>query len=550
MVQVKKLDPVCISKIAAGEVIERPSSVVKELIENSIDASATEIVVEIKNGGKDLIKISDNGCGISSEDLALAIKRHTTSKITSEKDLQSISTMGFRGEALYSIASVSRFSITSRTVDEEIATKIYVEGDIETVKLSEKVMPSPGTIIEVRDLFFNFNVRRKFLKKASLEEAYIYEIVAQYAIAHPEISFKLISDETLEFQTVKSQDYFQPIKKTLGIDIAKSLIDIGDVQRNNITIQGYISKPGHHRRTRKFQYFYLNKRRIYSKVIQTALEEGFQDYIMKKQFPIAFLFLEMDPDQYDVNIHPQKREVLFYDDQAVKLAVASAVLHCLKTRDIMPQYSDRSKMTQTTFPTPKIGKDLITKKVSTTGSIQLQSDTEQSEIVNYFDRKVDLNKWKATIKSELSLLGTSVKYKGQLGNEFLMLEDEQTHDLIILDFHASHERINLEKLTNMYKSGKPKVQTFLKPFEITLYPEQKARIKELIQDLLKLGFDVRLPRSNPNAIEIYSVPKILVGIDLKEFFYELVNDLPEQTVENRIKEIISISACHGAYRAG
>ena len=187
---IKHLDPICISKIAAGEVIERPASVVKELIENALDASATEIQINIKKGGKDLIEIQDNGVGIAPEDLSLAIKRHTTSKISSENDLATIITMGFRGEALYSIASVSKFSITSKTENNDVATIVSVEGDANKPKIEEKAMATPGTIVKVQDLFFNFPVRRKFLKQDSVEENHIYDIVTQYTIAHRHISLE------------------------------------------------------------------------------------------------------------------------------------------------------------------------------------------------------------------------------------------------------------------------------------------------------------------------------------------------------------------------
>ncbi|MFX1507945.1 MAG: DNA mismatch repair endonuclease MutL, partial [Promethearchaeota archaeon] len=343
MSKIQILDPVCVSKIAAGEVIERPASVVKELIENAIDASATEIRIEIKNGGKDLIEIQDNGTGIPSDDLPLTIKRHATSKIYSEKDLESISTMGFRGEALYSIASVSRFSLVSRTANDELAKCISVENDMENPQITEELMALPGTRVRVQDLFFNFIVRRKFLKKASIEQSYIYEIVAQYAVGHPQISFIYVNDGEIEFQTVRSDNHLSAIKRAFGQELAESLIDIGIIQRDKVLIHGYLSKQGHHRRNRKYQFFYLNGRRIFSKVLQTALEEGYGSYLMKREFPAAFLFLELEPKYFDVNIHPQKHEVLFFDEKNLMIAVTSTVNHCLKTQAVVPHLTSRTK---------------------------------------------------------------------------------------------------------------------------------------------------------------------------------------------------------------
>ncbi|MFW9857064.1 MAG: DNA mismatch repair endonuclease MutL, partial [Candidatus Thorarchaeota archaeon] len=320
MARIRVLNAVCVSKIAAGEVIERPASVVKELLENAIDAGANEIRITIKNGGKDLIEIQDNGHGITPKDLPLSIRRHTTSKIRSEKDLDFIVTMGFRGEALYSIASVSRFSITTRTPNDELATTLSCDGDVEVYQITESVMASPGTLIRVRDLFHNFIVRRKFLKKASIEQGYVYDVCARYAVAHPEIVFTLVSEDEVEFQTIKGQvSHLPAIQAAFGSEIVNSLIDIGISQRNGITLYGYVSKPGFHRRNRKFQYFYLNGRPISSELIQSALEEGCRAYLMKREFPIAYLFLEMEGG-FDVNIHPQKREVLFFDEINLRTA--------------------------------------------------------------------------------------------------------------------------------------------------------------------------------------------------------------------------------------
>ncbi|MHA1443881.1 MAG: DNA mismatch repair endonuclease MutL, partial [Candidatus Hodarchaeales archaeon] len=321
MSPIRILDPLLISKIAAGEVIERPASVVKELIENAIDAGSSEITITIKEGGKDLIEIRDNGKGIRSKDLPLAVKRHFTSKISKEEDLANINTMGFRGEALYSIASVSRFSIISRISEEEIATKIGVMGDVDSIVVSEEVLGSPGTIIRVQDLFFNFIVRRKFLKKAYIEQGYIHDVIAQYAVAHPEISFVFTADGKDGIHTIRSNDHIIPIRKIFGSELAQSLLNLGIVSRGKITIEGYISKPGSHKRNRKYQFVYLNGRRLYSKLIQESVEEGYGSYLMKSEFPCVFIFMEVNPEEFDINIHPQKREVLFFDEKKIQTAL-------------------------------------------------------------------------------------------------------------------------------------------------------------------------------------------------------------------------------------
>ncbi|MFX0013547.1 MAG: DNA mismatch repair endonuclease MutL [Promethearchaeota archaeon] len=555
MPRIRILDPICVSKIAAGEVIERPASVVKELLENAIDASASEIRVMIKNGGKDLIEIRDNGTGIPPEDLPLTIKRHATSKISSEQDLDSISTLGFRGEALYSIASVSRFSLISRTVEDELATRITVEGDTDRSQISEEVMASPGTLVQIRDLFFNFIVRRKFLKKASIEQSYIYEIVAQYAIGHPQISFTYISDGELEFQTVKSQNHLSAISETFGQDIAGSLLDIGIIQRDNILIHGYLSKQGHHRRNRKYQFFYLNGRRIFSKILQSALEEGYGSYLMKREFPAAFLFLELDPSHFDVNIHPQKREVLFFQEKELITTLTSTVSHCLKTQAVVPHLrSQVKKELQTELSINEIDgkKHSLThkdaKRADRNQRISLQPDFKSIELTTASETPFDVI---TNEKSEMiPFLGTELRFRGPLGKEFLLLEDIANHDLIILDFHAAHERVNLEKIKAMFLVKKVSSQTFLKPFRFFLTPEQQILIMDSLPQFNNLGFDFRIPKGNKREIEVFAIPRILAKTDLKKFLGSLLDTIPKTVFEEQINEILNLIACHASYRAG
>ncbi len=551
MAKIQVLDPLTVSKIAAGEVIERPASVVKELIENSIDAAATAIQLSIKNGGKDLIEIWDNGSGITSTDLPLSIKRHSTSKIRSEKDLDAIRTMGFRGEALYSIASVSRFTIISRTSDEELATKISVEGDIEKYQVTEEVMAGPGTIIRVQDLFFNYNVRRKFLKQASIEQSHIFNIIAQYAVSHPEISFTYITDNNTEFKTIKGQSSLSAIIEVFGRDLADALFDIGIFQRGEIEIHGYLSKSGHHKRNRKYQFFYLNGRRIYSKILQSSMEEGYGKYLMKGEFPIAFLFIETSPSNFDVNIHPQKREVLFYDENNIRTAISSSVSHSLKTQNIVPQFTPASKMEiqQTLDGIEKSSPEIHYS--NNRSSIRVHKSIEQLELP--IDSDVEQTKVISSLspsKAKIALFRCDLKYRGQLGKEFILLEDISTNDLILLDFHAVHERINLEKIIGMYKMRKVATQTFLKPFYFSINSEQMNTIKESITILNDLGIDIRIPKNERRMIEVHSIPKILMKTDLKPFLQSLFDTLPSLVIHEQIDEIFSLIACHSSYHAG
>lgn len=557
MTRIQFLDPVVVSKIAAGEVIERPASVIKELIENSLDASATEIHVTIKNGGKDRITVKDNGIGILPEDLPISIKRHATSKISTEQDLESISTMGFRGEALYSIASVSRFIITSKTAKNELASSVSVNGNVDNIQVSERAMASPGTIIQVNDLFFNFPVRRKFLKKKFIEEGYIYDIVTQYAIVHPEISFTLVVDEETEFQTIKGQNYVSIIKETLGKDVSNSLVDIGIAQRDEILIQGYLSKPGYHKRNRKYQFFYLNGRRIYSNLLQSALEEGYGTYLMKREFPIAFIFLELDPKNFDVNIHPQKREVLFFDEKTLRIAVSSAVSNCIKIQDIIPRLTTSSrgqKRSRLTFKESKrVDTSLYSKNLrmeNIDSQINVYPEHKASEISSSFNG-VEAAVPEVTIKqSETSnLFGSDLTFRGLLGDEFLLFEDLLNHDLIILDFHATHERVNLEKLSKMYRTERVVSQTLLKPFRISVKSKQQFIVRESLLYFNALGFDIRIPKREKHAIEIHAIPKILGKTDLKKFLTDIFDNIDTPIIEDQITELLSIIACHSSYQS-
>ncbi|MHA2075017.1 MAG: DNA mismatch repair endonuclease MutL [Candidatus Hodarchaeales archaeon] len=524
-----------------------------------MDAEATEIQLSIKNGGKDLIEVKDNGRGISVEDIPLSVKRHSTSKIQSEKDLNAIYTMGFRGEALYSIASVSRFTIISRTSEDELARKITVEGNVDDYQISEEILAAPGTIIRVQDLFFNYNVRRKFLKKASIEQSHIYNIIAQYAVANPEISFTYINENKAEFKTIKDNNHLSVIKEVFGRELADALFDIGIIQRGEIEIQGYLSRSGQHKKSRKYQFFYLNGRRIYSKLLQSSLEEGYGSYLMKGEFPITFLFIDIDPVNFDVNIHPQKREVLFYDEKTLRSAITSSVSYSLKAQNIVPQFTPKSngRVQQTldslNIPSIESKENYKLKRQYNPdiSSFKVHDTIGQSDLLSY--SKEDQNKVissKSTTYERLDLFNSHLKYRGQLGKEFLMFEDIATNDLILLDFHAAHERINLEKIRSMYKLRKIATQSFLKPFRFEITPEQLTKIKESIILIHNLGIDVRIPKNKDRMVEVHSIPRIIMKREIKPFLESIIENFSSLVINGQIDKVFSLIACHASYRAG
>ena len=333
------LDTQTANMIAAGEVVEKPASAVKEMIENSIDAGATHITCEIKNGGNSFIRISDNGKGISGDDLPKTILPHATSKILTADDLDGVLTLGFRGEALAAISSVSRLQILSKQKDSPIGNKLI--SDENGVEITEEGAPD-GTVIIVKDLFYNVPARRKFMRKDSSEASAVTNVLIKAALSHPEISFKLISDETTKFITPGDGDLYSAIYATLGRDFAKALTTVAGIH-GDISVGGYISNHGESRGSRSGQYFFVNNRAIQSTQIMAALEQAFKSYMPPKRFPAAVLKIEVPPKFVDVNVHPAKTEIKFADDRKIFEAVYSAVLSSLKMENTDVEFVQEKK---------------------------------------------------------------------------------------------------------------------------------------------------------------------------------------------------------------
>ncbi|MBR5228203.1 MAG: DNA mismatch repair endonuclease MutL [Firmicutes bacterium] len=326
-------------KIAAGEVIDRPLSIVKELVENSIDAGCTSIVVEIKNGGKSYIRVTDNGCGIIAEEAELAFRRHATSKLRTVKDLDAIETLGFRGEALASIAAVSRTELLTKTADETAGTSISIEGGV-TVSVSETGCPE-GTTIIVRDLFFNTPARLKFLKKDNTESTLIIDFISKIALAYPDIRVRLINNGNTLFSTPGKGDRFNAIATIYDPHTAKKLIKINSEGPNGLKLEGYISSPDETRANRKNQIFFVNGRYIQSRILELAISDGYREKLFEGRHPVVFLFLSIDPAFVDVNIHPNKKEIRFDDDSVIRQFVTQAIKQGLRVQEAVPEITFR-----------------------------------------------------------------------------------------------------------------------------------------------------------------------------------------------------------------
>lgn len=322
-------------KIAAGEVVDRPVSIVKELVENSIDAGANSIVIEIKNGGKSYIRVTDNGQGISSEDVETAFLRHATSKIQTDEDLYKINTLGFRGEALASIAAVTRTELITKTSEEDTGTKIKIEGGIVVEKV--KTGAPEGTTIIVTDLFYNTPARLKFLKKDNTESAQIIDFISKLALAYPEIKIRMINNEKILFSTSGKGDIFENIVVIYGKEIGENLIGFQEDIGGGMVLHAYISNPVYHKTSRRSQFFFVNGRYISDKILEQAITEGYGDKMMDGRYPVAFLFLTVPTDSVDVNIHPNKKEIRFHDGKSLKMAVSKAIFDNLDQRLAIPE---------------------------------------------------------------------------------------------------------------------------------------------------------------------------------------------------------------------
>ena len=527
---IRILPEILINKIAAGEVVERPASVVKELIENSIDAGADEIIVEILHGGKKLIKVSDNGAGMSKEDAILSFERHATSKIYEEGDLYKINTMGFRGEALPSITSVSKVLMvtslwvgSSKESSSSSGTRIEIEGG-KMPNISE-TGPSKGTIIEVRDLFFNTPARLAFLKGINTELSHIVGAVESASLGHPEISFSLSNNRKAVLSLPKARDYRERINQIYGRELVENLMEVGhghplkDI--NGITLSGYISNPPYSRPDRGMQVIFINRRPVRNQVISHAISEGFQSMIMKDRYPAAFLFLEIDTKEVDVNVHPSKREVRFRN---------SSMIHDIVVRAIKETLSGRTPEEIPTIPPfQKGGEEGIMVKEA------LERYMKRSENILEGGRQAGFD-FQIKAKSPIPEAFLHVF------NSYIVTAGED--GVMIIDQHAAHERILYESL----RGDKIEIQGLLVPVTIELSSRESLILKEKLDTLKAIGIEIE--EFGDNTFIIRSIPAILKDADHRSLVLNIIGDLDEKIPKiDELERIRTLMACHGAVRA-
>ena len=588
------LDSLVINRISAGEVVESPFSIVKELIDNSIDAGATKISIEIKNGGIDSIIVKDNGKGIDYDDIKKAFLPHATSKIKDVDDLDSISTLGFRGEALASISNVSQTNMITKTEISECAYSIDVNGGV----FSEisPVSGDTGTKIEVNNLFFNTPARRKFLKKPKQEENLITNIISRYILAHPSIMFRYIVDGKTIYQTL-GKSLLDAIYCVYGEETTHNIMLV-EKSLGNLKLTGYVSKVGFSKPNTTYQTLIINSRYVVDEIVSKAVYMAFEEYLMTRQFPFFVLNLTMPTVDIDVNVHPNKMNVKFaypskiYD--LVYTATRSSIyqflnpnkntivnieeiekptenliktdINSLKEITIEPNKNSFNKsgfveLRQTTYNPITIfdiKNDDIARNNIGEEDVKFNQINRSMETIIDVDKSIDFDQNEKILSDNNENIKTNIyknvedfldyKIVGELFNEFIILEKQDK--MFLLDFHAGHERLNYDKLTKMVNDRELIIQDLLIPYTQELSQIEIDFIMQLKPELKNLGFDI--DRFSENKIIINSVPMQLKDINLKTFVDDLVHDMKnlKPSMNNEIRHYLMQKACKSSVKSG
>ncbi len=553
MGQIVTLDRNMVNMIAAGEVIERPASVVKELMENSIDARATKITVSIEDGGRKLISISDDGCGMAAGDLARAFDSHATSKVKTSDDLQSISTLGFRGEALASIASVAQVKAVSRTKDSSGANCIEID-----CGKKDSVNPCSGdygTAIHVRDIFYKLPARRKFLKTVNTEMGHITEYFTRIALANDDLDMTLIHNGKELYRLLGKQGIRQRIAELLSSELGENLIETESSEKG-LDIYALLGKPAVSRTNNKFQYVFLNGRFIRDKFISHAIKEAYRGCIEPNRFPIVFLFIQMPYENYDVNVHPTKIEVRFYNANLIHSQVLGVLREKLlgtnlQTQAKLPVTVVSSKVTERDFSTTYHRKREITNAMAE--FLKRHKTVQTQQQFNSMQKKcfVPLHPdTKETTKAHVeSSQHIATREFLQIHDSFIVAETDD--GFIIVDQHALHERIIYEDLCSRIKKSELESQKLLIPESFQLTDAQADAIEDNVEMLRMLG--IELAPFGPKAYAIQAFPTLLAKVTPLEFVQDLVDLLTDKTgldAEELLDEVLSMAACKAAIKAG
>jgi DNA mismatch repair protein MutL len=533
---IKILPDHVINKIAAGEVVERPASVVKELIENSIDAGATDIFIDIEEAGKRLIRITDNGSGMSNEDARTAFLRHATSKIADDTDLESIRTMGFRGEALSSIASVSRVRLQSAMKGATSGALIEIEGG--NVKAVSEAAAPQGTTLEISHLFFNTPARRKFLKSPSTEFSHILTAVSRQAMAHPSIRFRLTHNKKTVLELSPSPSIRERAFQLYGEEIAGNLVEFtggGD----SVHVHGLIGRPGTSRADKTYQDFFVNRRAVKNPSLTHALYSACGDMLMRDRHPVAFIFIEIDPALVDVNVHPAKAEVRFRNQSQLHDLVRDVIREGLRGTGeaVRIENADRIKEAIADFGmrnagyhfTPE-GRGVFSHPLPLRERTEVRGDVFSS-----------LPPVSESPLSELHPLA-------QIHDSFIIAQSRE--GMALIDQHAAHERVLFERLQDQFGAGQVPVQDVLVPDQVELGPAQSTVLAEYLPELSKLGFMVE--DFGNGTFVIKGVPALMVGADYRQLLLDILDEVNVHGKSGKMDEVrdemLSVMACHPAIK--
>lgn len=557
MAQIHVLDSETIDKIAAGEVVERPASVVKELVENAIDANATAITVEAKEGGIAFIRVTDNGDGMEAAQLRTAFLRHATSKIENAEDLTHILSLGFRGEALSSIAAVSKVEVISKTAGSLTGGRIVLEGARE-IEFGEVGAPE-GTTVLVRNLFFNTPVRRKFLKTPVTEGGYISDLMEHLALSRPDISFKFVLGNQTRFHTSGNGDLREVIYRLYGRETAASLVPM-QWERENIRIQGYLGEPLLVRSNRNFEIYFINGRFLKSAVIAGALEEGYKEYLMQHKFPFCVLHIQMEPGRVDVNVHPTKMDVRF--DSAAEFCniLSEAVRGTLRQREMIPEAvlgnenearkeekeqrrQKQEEMRREGVPEPFEKRRMESYRVMEEARYQERKPESFPDETEAEAKQLDL------FEEKLLSVDNRARYQliGQVFDTYWMIQFEDK--LLIIDQHAAHEKVKYERLMRQYREKSVVSQNLMPPVIVSLTGQEEVTLREYGDAFTELGFEIAPFGGSEYAIR--SVPTDLYGCGEKELFLEVMDQLAALGNKGSLKAVeekIASMSCKAAVK--
>ncbi len=600
MAIIMELDQNTIDQIAAGEVVERPSSIVKELVENSIDSGATSITVEIQEGGTKLIRVTDNGSGIEKSQIRNAFKRHATSKLMSIDDIYSLKSLGFRGEALSSISAVANVELITKTADELVGTRYLISGGNE--EGIDEVGAPTGTTIIVRDLFFNTPARKKFLKTPQTEGSYIGDLMEHLSLDNPSVSFHFINNRDDKFTTSGNGDLKELIYRIYGRDVSMSLVPVSET-KNGITIEGYLGEPALNRSNRNFEIFFINGRYVKDKIVSKALEEGYKEYLMQHKFPFCVIHIRMDTALVDVNVHPAKMEVRFGNQPIVYETIRSVVASCLHDHEMIPEVlrdekedkAFKAKAQEPSFVKKEAPREEVKSYIPEPfekSRLTKENKLKESEVVfaegiapapvviednmkspvwnrvfgdHTPPKSQDERLNKPIIKNSDAIIVEKGMQLDFFEDKMLTKDHRNEYDILgqlfdtywiigfkdkmfIVDQHAAHEKVNYERLIKKYEQKKTASQLINPPIIVTLTAKEKDVYDKYHSSFERLGFNIE--PFGPNDLAIREVPVDLYGCDNeKEMFIEVLDELSADTNLDRTPDVINYKIASMACKA-